>query len=291
MRAEIIEAADGTQLSSRVYGPVQPRHGSVVIGGAMGVRQDYYAPFAQWLATQGWRVTTFDYRGSGESGPSGRGLKGFKADLFDWTRDYEAAIDHAHAALPDRPLYLLGHSLGAQLPGLLKNQHKVSGMLSVAAGSGYWRENAPQLKRIVPYFWFVLVPIATRLFGYFPGKKLRKVGDLPAGVILQWRRWCLSPRYSVSAEGEAVRLGYANARFPVHALSITDDELMTLRGTHSLIDLYENAPSEVQRIAPADIGVRRLGHFGPFRSEHESQLWPRMAGWLGGLSAKAVAAR
>jgi predicted alpha/beta hydrolase len=77
-------------------------------------------------------------------------LRGFKADLFDWTLDYEAAIDHAHAALPDRPLYLLGHSLGAQLPGLIANQHKVSGLLSVAAGSGYWRENAPQLKRIVP---------------------------------------------------------------------------------------------------------------------------------------------
>jgi predicted alpha/beta hydrolase len=291
MRALIIEAADGAKLSSRVYEPDSPDHGSVVIGGAMGVRQDYYAPFAQWLATQGWRVTTFDYRGSGESGPSGSALKGFKADLFDWTRDYEAAIDHAHAALPERPLYLLGHSLGAQLPGLLANQHKVSGMLSVAAGSGYWRENAPQLKRIVPYFWFVLVPIATRLFGYFPGKRLRKVGDLPAGVIMQWRKWCLSPRYSVSAEGESARQGYANARFPVHALSITDDELMTLRGTHSLIGLYENAPSEVQRIAPGDLGVRRLGHFGPFRSEHESQLWPRMAGWLGGLSAKAVAAR
>ena len=59
----------------------------------MGVRQDYYAPFAQWLAGQGWRVTTFDYRGSGDSGPSGKDLRGFKADLFDWTRDYEAAID------------------------------------------------------------------------------------------------------------------------------------------------------------------------------------------------------
>jgi predicted alpha/beta hydrolase len=64
----------------------------------MGVRQDYYAPFAQWLAGQGWRVTTFDYRGSGDSLPDtpAGGLRGYKADLFDWTRDYEAAIDHAH---------------------------------------------------------------------------------------------------------------------------------------------------------------------------------------------------
>lgn len=289
MKAESIQAADGTRLCARVYEPDSPDRGSVVIGGAMGVRQDFYAPFAQWLAGQGWRVTTFDYRGSGESGPSGSALRGFKADLFDWTHDYEAAIDHAHAALPERPLYLLGHSLGAQLPGLLNNQHKVSGMLSVAAGSGYWRENAPQLKRFVLYFWFVLVPLATRLFGYFPGRKLRKVGDLPAGVIMQWRKWCLNPRYSVGAEGEGVRQRYANVRFPVMALSITDDELMTLRGTHSLIDLYENARREVRRIAPADLALRRIGHFGPFRSEQETRLWPRMADWLTGLAAAKAA--
>ncbi|MES2973814.1 MAG: alpha/beta fold hydrolase [Pseudomonadota bacterium] len=286
MDATTINAADGTPLALRVYEAGPSHQGSVVIGGAMGVRQDFYAPFAQWLATKGWRVTTFDYRGSGDSMPAS--LRGYKADLFDWTRDYEAAIDTAHAALPGKPLYLLGHSLGAQLPGLLKNQHKVSGLLSIAAGSGYWRENAPQLKRIVPYFWFFLVPLATRLCGYFPGRKLRKVGDLPAGVIMQWRKWCLNPRYSVGAEGEAVRQGYADARFPVLALSITDDELMTLRGTNSLVSLYENAPSEVRRLAPADVAVRRIGHFGLFRKEHEALLWPRVDQWLSGLAGRTA---
>ena len=292
MKSLTIAATGGAQIALRVYEPDSPDRGSVVIGGAMGVRQDYYAPFAQWLAGQGWRVTTIDYRGCGDSlpdTPDGT-LRGYKADLFDWTRDYEAAIDHAHTALPGKPLYLLGHSLGAQLPGIITNQHKVSGLLSIAAGSGYWRENAPQLKRIVPYFWFFLVPLATRLCGYFPGKKLRKVGDLPAGVILQWRKWCLNPRYSVGAEGEAVRRGYANARFPVLALSVTDDELMTLRGTHSLMSLYENAQVEVQRIAPSDLSVRRSGHFGPFRREHEGLLWPRIQQSLaGGLLRGAMA--
>lgn len=281
MKAVTLESADGARLAARVYEPEDSTRGNVVIGGAMGVRQDYYAGFAKWLSGQGWRVTTFDYRGSGESAPAS--LRGFKADLFDWTRDYEAAIDHAHGAHPQLPLYLLGHSLGAQLPGLLANQHKVSGLLSVAAGSGYWRENAPQLKRMILYFWYFVVPLATRLFGYFPGRKLRKVGDLPAGVVMQWRKWCLNPGYSVGAEGPSAREAYARARFPVLALSIADDELMTLRGTHSLVSLYENAPSQIQRILPAELQVRRIGHFGPFRSEHVDKLWPRMAQWLHGL--------
>jgi predicted alpha/beta hydrolase len=282
MEQVTLVVADGTLIAARVYEPQGLVQGSVVVGGAMGVRQDFYAPFAEWLARQGWRVTTFDYRGSGDSAPAS--LRGFQADLFDWTLDYEAAIDHAHGELPGSPLYLLGHSLGAQLPGLLANQHKVSGLLSVAAGSGYWRENAPRLKRSVLYFWFVLVPLATKLWGYFPGKRLRKVGDLPAGVVLQWRRWCLNPRYSVGAEGEPARRAYANARFPVLALSITDDELMTLAGTHSLFSLYENAPKQFQRIAPEDLALQRIGHFGPFRHEQEAKLWPRLDGFLRNLA-------
>jgi predicted alpha/beta hydrolase len=76
LKSEAIQAADGMKLAVRVYEPDSPDRGSVVIGGAMGVRQDYYAPFAQWLAGQGWRVVTFDYRSSGESGPSGSAPRG-----------------------------------------------------------------------------------------------------------------------------------------------------------------------------------------------------------------------
>lgn len=264
-------------LSLRVYDAAEPVRGSVVIGGAMGVRQDYYAPFAEWLSGRGFRVTTFDYRGSGESLPGTHdgSLRGFKADLFDWASDYEAVVDSAKAALPDAPLYLLGHSLGAQLPGFLKNQAKVDGLVSIAAGSGYWRDNAPQLRRMILYFWYVLVPLATRLCGYFPGRKLKKVGDLPAGVMLQWRKWCLDPLYSVGAEGEGARLAYAQATFPVLALSITDDELMTWRGTQNLINLYTGAARSFERITPADLGVKRIGHFGFFRQQFSQSLWPR----------------
>jgi predicted alpha/beta hydrolase len=281
-----IPSIDAAPVAIRVWEPPDAARGNVVIGGAMGVSQDFYAAFAQWLAGQGWRVTTFDYRGVGRSRPAGS-LRGFRADLFDWSRDYDAVIEHAHAAHPDLPLCLVGHSLGAQLPGMLGAHGKVSGLLSVAAGSGYWRENAPRLRRVVPFFWFVLVPLATALCGYFPGRRLGVIGDVPAGVMMQWRRWCLDPRYSAGAEGEAVRRRYADARFPVHALSIDDDEMMTLEGIRSLVALYENAPSAVQRVAPRDFGLARLGHFGAFRREREADLWPRLAQWLGALGQSA----
>jgi len=283
MQAQQLPVDGGVQLAVRRYEPAGAARASIVIGGAMGVRQSFYEPFAQWLAQQGLRVWTFDYRGSGDS----RGdapLRGFKADLFDWARDYEAVIDAAKAELPGGPLYLLGHSLGAQLPGFLQRPEQVDGLVSIAAGSGYWRENAPKLKRSILYFWFVLVPLVTRLCGYFPGRRLKKVGDLPRGVILQWRRWCLDPRYHVGAEGPSVREQFEQVRFPVVALSITDDELMTERGTRVLVDCYPNAPRRIERIAPADVAAPRIGHFGFFRDQFQSSLWARSVALLQGFA-------
>ncbi len=270
-----LTSAAGSPLAARLYRPHGAPHATVLIGGAMGVRQEYYRPFASWLARQGYLALTFDYRGSGDSRPHGGTLRGFDADLFDWARDTDTAIEALLERAGGLPLYLIGHSLGAQLPGLLQQRERIAGLVSVAAGSGYWRDNAPALRRYVLYFWHVLVPLGTALCGYFPGRRIGKVGDLPKGVVLQWRRWCMHPQYHVGAEGVGER--FAAARFPILALSMTDDELMTERGTHKLIGFYANAPRRVERIAPADVQARRIGHFGFFREQFQASLWQRCA--------------
>ncbi len=277
---EPVAVRDDAAIEMRVFAPptgAQPK-AAVLIGGAMGVRQAFYAPFALWLARQGYLVATFDYRGVGASRVAS--LRGFDADLFSWARDFDAAIDALALRAEGRPLFLIGHSLGAQLPGLLRNRGRIEGLVCIAAGSGYWRDNAPRLKRSVLYFWYVLVPVATALFGYFPGARLKKVGDLPRGVVLQWRRWCLDPRYHVGAEGRVVREQFESVRFPLVAVSISDDELMTERGIRVLVDCYANAPRRVERIAPADVAAKRIGHFGFFRDAFEPTLWARAASWL-----------
>ena len=279
VESERLPVDGGAAIEARFFAPAsRPPIGAVLIGGAMGVRQAFYQPFAQWLAAQGYLVATFDYRGVGDS--RGTSLRGFDADLFAWGRDTDAAIEALLRRAGEVPLYVVGHSLGAQLPGLLRHRGRIAGLVSIAAGSGYWRDNAPRLKRSVLYFWHVLVPLATALCGYFPGARLKKVGDLPRGVVLQWRRWCLNPRYHVGAEGAAVREQFESVRFPLVALSLTDDELMTERGTRVLVDCYANAPRRVERVAPADVAARRIGHFGFFRDAFAPTLWARTAGWL-----------
>lgn len=280
MRTIHLTTRDGARLAARHFHPPAAPRAAVLIAGAMGVQQAYYGRFAAWLATQGFAVATFDYRGVGESRPTAGTLRGFDADLYDWAHDTDTAIAALTVASPGVPLYVIGHSLGAQLPGMLEHRDRIAGLVSVAAGSGYWRDNAPQLKRMVLYFWHVVVPVATAVFGYFPGRRIGKVGDLPRGVILQWRRWCLHPRYHVGAEGERLRDQFAQARFPLVALSITDDELMTERGTRVLVDCYPNAPRRIERIAPADVAARRIGHFGFFRDLFAPTLWQRAVALL-----------
>jgi predicted alpha/beta hydrolase len=265
----LVTAADGQQIAARFFSPTGEVKGAALVVPAMGVSQDYYEPFARWLAQQGFSAATFDYRGTGRSRPSK--LRGFKADIFDWARlDCAAMID----ALP-QPLYWIGHSLGGQILGLVPNKEFITKAITVATGSGYWRENTPRIRPMAWWLWFVVTPPALALWGYFPGKALRKVGDLPKGVMAQWRRWCLDPEYAVGAEGDAVRAQYAAVRTPIVSLSFADDEMMSLRNTESIHGFYAAAPRKMKRIAPRDIGAPRIGHFGFFRSAFEASLWRR----------------
>jgi predicted alpha/beta hydrolase len=275
---ETITMPDGTALVMRTFRNSESPKAAVIIPSAMGVAQQFYTQFAQWLASQGYHVTTFDYRGIGLSAPPS--LRGFPVNIFDWAEDCAVVIDAVKSQVPEAPLHWIGHSLGGQLLGLIPNRERIDRVVTVATGSGYWLENAWRTKSVVWWLWFFVVPIALRVAGYFPGKRLRKVGNLPRGVMAQWRRWCLSREYVVGAEGEHVREAYASVRMPMLSLSFTDDELMSARGIRSLHGLYTNAPVEYRRIAPPDVGAQRIGHFGFFRPQFERTLWPLVPQWF-----------
>lgn len=284
-----VVAADGFQLSASSFGDARTAHAGVLIAPAMGVEQHYYAAFARWLAGQGYFVVTFDYRGIGRSRPEQfrRSLRGFDADVFTWAqRDCAALVACMDARLGGRPLLWVGHSLGGQILALVPNRERVAAMVTIAVGSGYWRENAGRLRTYVWWLWYVAAPLSLRLYGYFPGRRLRKIGDLPAGVMQQWRTWCLNREYVVGAEGADVRAEFARVRTPILSLSFTDDEFMSLANTRSLHSFYSGAPREMKRIAPGEIGVRRIGHFGFFRSKFADSLWTVAVQWLATHAAR-----
>jgi predicted alpha/beta hydrolase len=267
-----VPTADGRQIAARFHAPAGAPRGLLLVVPAMGCTQRYYTPFAVWAAEQGWLTATFDYRGTGLSRQGS--LRGFRADILDWARlDCAAVLEELCRQAPGLPVTWVGHSLGGQILPFVPNRGRVSKVVTVATGSGYWRENSPALRRIVWLLWYGIVPVTLPLLGYFPGKRLRMVGDLPQGVMAQWRRWCLHPDYAAGAEGPAARELYAAVQTPITSLSFTDDEYMSARNIESLHACYTGAPRRMKRLSPDEVGVRRIGHFGFFRREFRETLW------------------
>ena len=267
-----IAAIDGVPLAARYFAPAGPARGAAIVVPAMGVPQAFYAAFAGWLAELGLHVLTFDYRGIGLSRAGS--LRDVGVDVVGWARlDATAVLRALQDRAPGLPITWIGHSLGAQLIPFVPDHRELAKILMLAAGSGYWRDNAAPVRRKVWLLWYGVAPLVTPLFGYFPGKRLRMVGDLPAGVIRQWRRWCLDPEYAVGAEGSAVRELFARVTTPVTSISFTDDEMMSERSTAALHGFYTGAPVAHRRVSPGELGVPRIGHFGGFRAAMRAPLW------------------
>jgi predicted alpha/beta hydrolase len=251
---------------------------TVLVPTAMGVRQDFYAPFAEYLAEAGLHVTTFDWRGMGWSRPAR--LRGYRVRITDWAReDLDAMLHEARAPAPHLPLLYVGHSLGGQLLGIVPGNAMVRAMLTVNAGNGWYRFNQATPWR-TRFFWFAAVPLLTPLFGYFPGKRLRMVGDLPSGVAWQWRRWCTSPHYMVDDAGRPLRAGFERVRVPVRSYSFTDDDLISQEAVLALHGCYTHAQLEHRHLAPGDLALERIGHFGFFTRAGRDRLWEEARGWL-----------
>jgi len=273
-----VSLPDGSHVVAKFFMPADGPRAAVVLPCAMGVTQKYYRDFAEWLASQGFAAITFDYRGMGLSAP--KSLKNCKVNISDWAaEDCAAIVATVKTQVPDRQLFWMGHSLGGQLVGMIPNRELIDGVILVASGNGYWKTTSPQTHRNSVLMFYVLAPLFTPLFGYFPGKRLRAVGDLPAGVIHQWRRWCLNPEYMM-VEGGTIRQDFADVRTPMLSISFTDDEMMSATSTEGLLAFYSSAPIEKDRLSPSDVGTSRIGHFGFFRKQAETSLWPRVTNWL-----------
>ncbi len=273
-----LRTADGVEIAAVWHQGSGAARAVVVVAAAMGVRQDFYAAFARWLAARGVAVLTFDYRGIGDSAP--RRMRGYRADLFDWARrDAAAALASAAERQPGVPVHWFGHSLGGQIFGLIPGHEQVASMITVGTGSGYWRWHPPRLRIPALLLWYLLAPVAIALAGYFPGQRFGVIGNIPAGAMWGWRRWCLHPLY-LGGEGEPLRAELAAVTQPVAALLFRDDEMMTEESLHRLFALYSSARVSFRVLAPSSFELATVGHFGFFRSRNGESLWPLVIDWI-----------
>lgn len=266
-----INTQNGSPLSLRLFKTSKPKS-IVIMAGAMGVAQQCYEKFAKFLMENDHHVITFDYVGTGQS-LNGK-LKDCETDILDWgTQDCQALISFAKSEYPHLPIQWVGHSVGGQLIGMTPNINQVKQAITVASGSGYWRENSAPTKKVVWLVWYFLAPICVGLMGYFPGKKLNIAGDLPGNVMRQWRSWCLNKEYAVGHEGHALRKQYDDVSIPMSAVSFEDDEMMSKANIESLNSFFTGTSLNHTRLSKHDTNGQFVGHLGWFREKHKESIW------------------
>ncbi len=286
----IIAATDSYPLAARLWvsgNVVRPVAVALINAGA-GIVFTYYDRFASFLANNGLPTLVYDYRGIGKSRP--RSLRGFAASVEDWgSKDCAAALDWISHQFPGVRRIVVGHSVGGFVTGFVTNGPMIDQMLLVGAHTGYWRDYAASARPGMYLLWHGLMPALTRVVGYFPGRRLHLLEDLPAGVALEWanRRqadfwWNLRRK---DGKPDSARIDNAVGRFMAIrartlALSFTDDVFATEAATNRILSLYKNCPATQMVLGPADAGGQKIGHFGFFRSRFRDTLWPRVLEWL-----------
>ncbi len=276
----VLQCRDGYVLAGQLWTPSAAVRGSVIISSATGVLARYYARYAAFLCEHGYRVLTYDYRGIGGSRPAS--LRGAEIIWRDWgDLDFDAAVRWMRQEDPVGSLIAVGHSIGGFLPGFAAAAVEVDRFLSVGAQYAYWRDYAPGQRLQMFARWHLFMPVVTALCGYFPGRRLGWLEDLPAGVAREWafRQARLDHSYPVQERDEMIRR-FAAVRAPILAVSMSDDEYGTPPAIARGLSYYRNAPREHVRLTPQALGQTRVGHFDLFRDRYRESFWRATLDWI-----------
>lgn len=268
-----VRARDGHDLAVSTFEPAGEPTGVAVVAPAFATPASFYAAFGSWLAGHGIRAVTFDYRGFASSS-GGRHLRDVDADLLTWAGDAADVVEWAAGQAAGTPLTYVGHSLGSQILGLA-NHERVDRALFVAGGNPHVEISRSRLAWAAPFAFRVVLPAVIRMTGYYPGKRVRFMGNAPAGVMRQWMRWAQHPEYLLGEVPHAAAT-YGSITMPILSLHMTDDELVTQGTTEAMERWYSGADLTHREVTPAEMGADRVGHLGFFRPRFAAG-WDRVA--------------
>jgi len=155
----------------------------------------------------------------------------------------------------------------------------------IGAHTGYYGDYRPAYRLPMAILWHGVMPVFTNLFGYFPGQLLRLGDDIPKGVAMQWagrRRPISSTSLATPTLSRMQRFVERCSKTKIDTLIVTftDDGFATAAGAKRVRDYFPNLTVEHWLVSPSQVGVERIGHFGFFRQEAASSMWPLVVKYL-----------
>lgn len=272
VRRRLIKTEDGAELGGVLFMPAFKPRAAMVLNGATGVPQGFYRAFALWAAAEhGIAVLTYDYRGMGRSvsGP----IRASRASMSDWgLRDNAAARSHIRQVLPDVPLWVMGHSLGAMMLPMQRDISGIDRVIGVASGLVHHSDHPWPYRALALYFWYGIPFAATAMFGYLPGRLFGFGADMPATAYREWRQWCTTPGvYAGHVRDTLPKPDWSRSAAQVRLMSFTDDDVCPKVCTHRLAALY-GRDAKIETLNPMAYGLGKVGHIGAFSRKNDA-LW------------------
>ncbi len=267
--------ADRASLNGRLFLPAGKAGAAIVLHGATGVHHRFYRHFATWLAGQGYACLTYDYRDFGAS--ANGSLRNSNATMADWgVLDQAAAQRAMEAAVPDAPLWVIGHSLGGLMVPFQEGARRIERLITIASGPVHLRDHPWPYRAIAGAFWYGPGAWATGVVGYFPAKALRFGPDLPANVYRQWRRWCTRREFFLGDVGRDLPVPDWRAfTREMKLVAVADDDMVPPTAVWRHMRNFPEASKRQLTLRPADHGLKKLGHLGVFRKE-SACIWPSL---------------
>lgn len=276
-----IPCSDGVVLRGHVWStPETSPCGRVIVNPATGVVARYYHRYARFLAGHGYQVLTYDYRGIGLSRPASLRTCGYR--WRDWgEHDVDAALRFMLLRPAAGPLMVVGHSIGGFLPGLAEAGARIDRMLTVGAQYAWCGDYARGRRLGLMLKWHLAMPAITAACGYFPGRRLGWLEDLPARVAYEWsfRRPSFEQSHPRADRPEVLRR-MASVTAPILAVAMTDDEFGTPSAIRRTLRYYTGAPRTAVQLAPGVYGRDAIGHFNLFHDSHAKGFWTDTLAWL-----------
>lgn len=274
-----IQTGKGHMLGAIKFFSEQQPTNVIVISSATGVLQKYYSKYAQFFASQGFTVYTFDYHGIGTSESQPTMLKTNDSSLRSWgSEDQAEVVKFAKNENPNAKLTLITHSLGGQLFGFNPNYKMIDQAILVASQSGYWKYFKGFHRAKMWLFWFVLIPWLTPLFGYFPAKKLGLFENLPKRVVYEWASWGKQKEYLMHFRNDTDYF-FDKIKIPILALSFSQDTFAPKITVDWLAKQFINADVKRVHHSPKK-GEAHVRHFGYFKSTFKDPFWNQSINWI-----------
>ncbi len=276
-----IPCRDGYALKGHLWAPEGgQRAGTVIINPATGVLARYYQYYARFLAANGFAAVTYDYRGIGASRPAQ--LRGSGILWSHWgERDFDAVVRWVRERDAYGPLLVVGHSIGGFLPGFAVSAVEIDRMLTVGAQYAFFGDYALRHRARLLLKWHLAMPLLTLACGYFPGRRLGWLEDLPKGVANEWSfRGAAMERSYPRRERTDLLARFAAVRAPILAIGLSDDDLGTEVAIARALAYYRGSNRRQVMLKPADFGFSAVGHFGPFHARHQDGFWRDTLAWL-----------